>query len=403
MQRKAKLAIAFVVVFSFGAIAGYTISGAGHRCRAQANDKGKPAAVSLCPTMDQAEELFNSDNGKDRVLGMILGQAWAKTDRGHERLRSMLASSDTHAVRFAAHSIDSACDLSDVPLLLEAARRHRQDNTVVQKCMSAVGFVLGKLSAGTPVDSSTTLEKASQWLDSNENQWRNKPYVEYWGEELSLALKTMREQSAHWESQEYFGQTLFTLLESRDAKRCVPEIMKVLGEANPKTDPIAIGPLLHALEVYIGPMDIPVEEADALAEKRQGILAWWKDHSAKNPGQWVVSVLAQRGVTLDMAKPASVLDWVDKALREGSTADQYAAALVLAYAFPGGRDIPFLNGDFLLTTRDRYPPAVSNCLAQYRIAQTAYCSMISEALTWNEKKGTYSIGLASTQAFQAFR
>ncbi len=379
------LIIGSVGIFLLGAVTSYA---AGWNWPGQNGNRLEETEAAICPAIGQAERLFRSENRKCQFLGGLIGEAWATTEPGHQQLRSMLLSADKNSVGFAAYSIHFACNLSDIPLLLQAARTHQQDTATVRQCMSAIGFLLGVPGAYSSGNKSN-LDEVSQWLDDNKELWINTSYAEYWGGKLLAALLTMREDNAQWESQEYFGQTLFTMLRSHDATRSVPAIMKVLSETSPKTDSEAIWPLLHALQVYVGPMALPtIGKNDALAEKRQHVLSWWNENSARRPGQWVISVLSERGISLDIETPATVTAWINKALREGSAADQYAATLVLIYAFPHSKDIPFPDGIFLVTGGEPKNP-LSAYLLQCRLAQAAYWSMMPWALTWDAQKGMY--------------
>lgn len=362
-------------------------------CATPLPDRDSMEQVPSCMPLPISFQLAGAKDTASRSYSFALGQLAAQTPSGHIELRRMLGSGDTKTVLFAARMIGAATDLADAPFLIDAARHSRSDESVRAECVGAILLLLDRPSIPTHRDRSGDMKNVralSAWLDEHKTSWSGVAYADYWGDELLLTLRAMREQTSSSESQEYFGQALYTLLLSRDARRAVPAIMRALVEADPAMVPQAVPPLLRALPIYIGHIDIPEDDKpNDLANTREAILAWWKVHSSESPGQWVVATLSQRAVQLPLDAPTEVLAWLDKTLRDGALPDQYAASLLLSYAFPAGNDCPLPDGTFLVA-RDDASTLLWEHLLQCRLAQVSYLRMIANAIHWDPTMGSYS-------------
>ena len=398
MQTRIRRIIGGILILLLGGVGGYMVRAVGENDLPQL--QGVRSIDTASNSLDYIQQLSVSETIEDRVIALCLGDAVARTDSGHRYLQDWLASHDSNKVLFSEAFLDAAADLSDVPRLMAAAKRHSNDEATVSKCIDRVIALLGKGSAEMPRDSSGdpgNLARLDSWLSDHKALWADKAYADYWGEELLFGLKAMRKAEDPEELLEYYAQTLYTFLLTKDAERAVPAIMRVLEEADPRTDSLVVGPLIYALQTYIGEINVhAADDIDGWLESHQSLLSWWNTQSAKSPSQWVISRLAQRGVKLDVDKSEDVLAWIDKTLQEGSTADR-EASLLLSYMFPPSMEVPFPK-DIYLVDMERAEPT-SDYLLQCRLAQTSYWRRISPALEWDKEHGRYIVtGVMATQA-----
>lgn len=340
--------------------------------------------------VDTAYRLFTSEQSAIRIKAMLMGNIAARTTSGHEQLREMLLENDTQKVRFAAITIMYAANLSDVPFLLRAANTHSTDESLVAGCIDTINVLLERPTHCIPGCRPPDLKKLSAWLSANKNVWYNKGYAKYWGEELPLALKAGRSEGYSHDTLEYFGQTLYMLVMSKDAGNAVPAIMKVISELNLKSDHLQFLPALaSALQVYVGKLDVPAKDNRTVQiECRKNLLDWWEINKQRLPGHWALSRLTARGIKLDTKNPKGIIAWIQKALRGDSPAEQHTACLLLSYLFPASSDLPLPEASFLVAMSNPDSP-LFDYIISHNICRSVLWNKLADSLVWDAKTGIF--------------
>jgi hypothetical protein len=342
---------------------------------------------------------LNSSEKIELSLCFWLGEMAARTEAGHQHLQAMLCSSDSNTVRFSASCIYRAADLDDVALLLGAARAHRSSQSVVTECLDSARLLLGrpslKLPSGGP-EASCQLSALTRWVDAHRHLLTRKSYADYWGDELPAALRFSKNSKVSHEGQEYLVQTLSMLIMSQDTAHVVPAIMSAIEKVNPNEYPRSTLPtLMAALQVHLGPMDLPA--ADDLQEQvraQKAVLAWWRANSGRGPGHWILSRLAERGLVLDTKSPREVVAWLRKALASDSTKNQYFACLLISHVFPENNALAAPDGTFLFTGTEPPPLPWKYVVSRYA-ADVEYWTLLCDVLRWVREEGRYGLGKRS--------
>lgn len=311
------------------------------------------SAEETCRALiDDAFRVWKAGRREGRVWALNVCACLASTPAGHRHLRAMLADADPNRVAFAAYQISwGGADFADIAALRRCVERHRGDDKVVKSACETLSGLLDSdfrvTGVGNPygVDRLEYLEwfaRMCRWLDAHEPRWKGKTYAEYWGQQLAIVLKA-QERSKTYQASEAASFCIHTLVVSTDAQRAAPLFVQCISERNPQEkDEVLVG-LISALQLYIGPVDVPSEDNTFEQKKaRQRILTWWERNKNKKPVNWMLDSLAARGYsTGNPADAKTTASGLISALKKGNPAERYAASRILAYVLPDGDGIPF--------------------------------------------------------------
>lgn len=284
-----------------------------------------------------------SEEGELRLTAVILGRELARTPYGHSQLRRLLKSAEADEVAFAAQILFYSTDLADLPLLLGAAEENIHDERIVRHALRSVEELLGSIGY---VDAENIRElhvrkqqlaKLRAKLEQHQRMWKGKTYVEFWDSAVRECLQHMLRNDCY-DAPEAFSQSWYRLLDATDAKAAAPVIIKLILDVDPDKEGHLLPDYIRGLQLYVGPLDIPpYDDRAALRQAQQTLKVWWQANRSKEPLDWLLDRLAQRGYKTGcrddiQATSAGLI----RAMEEGTESERFAATKALSYMLPDG-------------------------------------------------------------------
>jgi hypothetical protein len=309
------------------------------------NDVGNPlsAETTVRCLIDRAIALRAGPSANP--AGINVATYLAQTPAGKRHLRAIVERGDPKRARWAVYFLTFAPETADAPRLLACAERHLDDNdlaaTAIDCFWPLVCTNYSYIGRGRE-DHLKGIADIRRWLGEHKKEVEGKTYIDLAAARFDAAWKRVRWNDSD-ENEELLNYAFYGFLEATDAQHATPHVVRWISQYDLWTNTSGILPgMIRGLQMYVGPLDVPEREDIRGQRKSQAAIAdWWTQNKGKKPVVWLLEALARHGYSAsDPADQVKTSQGLISALKNGSPAERYAAARVLAYVLPDGDGIP---------------------------------------------------------------
>jgi hypothetical protein len=273
------------------------------------------------------------------------------------------------------------------------------DNRQIAEAAGSAAVVL--VDAGAPLYADS--HEVLKWLNENETLWKGRNYTDYSADRLQKLLAKYRRDGNIGDIREAISQAWFHFIESNDARRAAPLIMRFVTQANLKSEyeRAILSESLWGLQLYAGPLDFantkaPVGTVEEMQKAQQNAIAWWQENKEKAPVYWLLNSLANR--KYDTGNPQNVKATAKAlldALASNDPLEAYAAGVIIAHALPDGDRVVVERNSLVSRpapdVKLTYAQEVARDYLKHLLISRAYhwCIFESREYVWDHDEGKY--------------
>jgi len=321
-----------------------------------------------------------------------------RTPAGRQQAIDALQSSDPDRVIFAARFLALSTDFEVIRPLLNCAVRHGENAGVLKEAVGSVESIMGDWGGwGPPALRRARRGGPSRLRDyylKEDTRWKGTTYAEHHGNRLLSIMKRLPRNNLG-KGREMVVQLWDIFVSTDGAQHAAPVVVDCIMYLDPMgLDRDILREFMVGLQLYVGPLDIPVaDDAAEYQRAQEKIKSWWEQNKGKSRVCWLLDRLAARGY--EVRNPSAVEETalaVQSALKRGTDVERYAAASFLAETLPDGASIvaprfPFSELD---APKSQYQTLLYEHLATVALARAQRWYLIDcRTMEWNAERGKY--------------